>query len=106
MRVSRRYVPRIIAIVWSATSSMKVSGTLVTGIPLSVALAMSMPSVPTLPTAITLHLSSPSMTVAVRPWPEIMASASRASLRNASSLPASATTISAPMGANASSSSA
>ena len=46
---------------WSATSSMNVSGTLVTGMPRAVAAATSTESTPTLPREITLQRSSPSM---------------------------------------------
>src|SRR5213079_902186 len=46
---------------WSATSSMNVSGTFVTGTPRAVAAATSTESTPTLPSAITWHRSRPSM---------------------------------------------
>ena len=61
MVVSRRKVARISVIAWSATSSMNVSGTLVTGMPLVVAAAMSTESTPTLPSAMILQRSSPSI---------------------------------------------
>jgi len=54
-------VARISIMAWSATSSMNVSGTLVTGMPRAVAASTSTESTPTLPSAITLHRSSPSM---------------------------------------------
>ena len=47
---------------WSATSSMKTSGTLVTTIPAAVAAATSTMSTPTPPTPITTHCLRPSMT--------------------------------------------
>ncbi len=50
---------------WSATSSMKVSGTLVTGMPRAVAALTSTESTPTLPSVITLQFSSASMMVLV-----------------------------------------
>ena len=43
--------------VWSATSSIKVSGTLVTGMPRAVAASTSTESAPTLPNEITLQFS-------------------------------------------------
>ncbi len=46
---------------WSATSSMKVSGQLVTGMPRAVAAFTSTLSTPTLPSVITLQFSRPSM---------------------------------------------
>ena len=46
---------------WSATSSMKVSGTLVTGMPRAVAAFTSTESTPTLASAMTRHFSSESM---------------------------------------------
>ena len=49
---------------WSATSSMKVSGQLVTGMPRAVAAATSTRSTPTLPRAISLQLGRASMTEA------------------------------------------
>ena len=102
--VSRRYVPSISDMVWSATSSMKVSGTLVTGMPRSVAASTSTWSVPTLPKAITLQFSRPSMTARLigTPLPPMMASAWRAASRNSSSVVAVTCTISAPMGLSAS----
>ena len=57
----RRNVASISVIAWSATSSMNVSGTFVTGMPLAVAAAMSMESTPTLPRAMILHRSRPSI---------------------------------------------
>ncbi|MGY3407193.1 hypothetical protein ACVWZV_003306 [Bradyrhizobium sp. GM5.1] len=50
---------------WSATSSMKVSGMLVTGMPRAVAALMSTLSTPTEPSVMTLQLSSASMMVLV-----------------------------------------
>ena len=46
---------------WSATSSMNVSGTLVTGMPRAVAAATSTESTPTVPSAITRQRSRPSI---------------------------------------------
>ena len=48
---------------WSATSSMKVSGMLVTGMPRAVAALTSTLSTPTLPSVMTLQLSNASMMV-------------------------------------------
>ena len=50
---------------WSATSSMKVSGTLVTGMPRAVAALTSTLSTPTVPSVMTLQFSSASMIVLV-----------------------------------------
>ncbi len=102
---SRRKVARISIIAWSATSSMKVSGTLVTGMPLAVAAATSTESTPTLPSVITLQRSRPSMMRLVIGRPlAYSASASRAAATNSSSLLAAISTISAPIGVSASSS--
>ena len=57
--ISRRWVARISIIAWSATSSMKVSGQLVTGMPFAVAAATSTESTPTLPSAMILQRSQP-----------------------------------------------
>jgi hypothetical protein len=46
---------------WSATSSMKVSGMLVTGMPRAVAALTSTLSTPTLPSVMTLQFSKASM---------------------------------------------
>ena len=46
---------------WSATSSMKVSGTLVTGMPRAVAAFTSTLSTPTVPSVMTLQFSSESI---------------------------------------------
>ena len=90
---------------WSATSSMNVSGTLVTGMPLAVAAATSTESTPTLPSVITLQRSRPSMMRLVIGRPlAYSASASRAAAANSSSLLAATSTISAPIGVSASSS--
>ena len=88
---------------WSATSSMKVSGTLVTGMPFAVAAATSTESTPTLPREMTLQRSSPLMMplVICRPL-AYSASASRAALTNSSSVPAGISTISAPSAPSAS----
>ena len=70
----------------SATSWMKVSGQLVTGMPLAVAARMSTMSVPTLPRAMILQFSSPLITFSVTGIPLTMrASASFAVSRNSSS---------------------
>ena len=61
MSVSRRYVARISISAWSATSSMNVSGTLVTGMPRAVAAATSTESTPTMPSEMTRHRSRPSI---------------------------------------------
>ena len=57
---------------WSATSSMKVSGTLVTGMPSLVAASTSTESTPTLPSDTTFSFLPASITFAVirgRPLP-------------------------------------
>ena len=91
-----------IIIVWSATSSMNVSGTLVTGIPLSVAAPTSTVSAPTLPRDITLQFSNDSIISREIRLPLAMtASASLAAVINSSSLAASISTISASMGSRA-----
>ena len=48
-------------IAWSATSSIKVSGQLVTGMPFAVAASTSTESTPTLPSEMILQRSSPSI---------------------------------------------
>src|SRR5437867_7323350 len=84
---SLRKVARISVMAWSATSSMNVSGTLVTGIPRAVAAATSTESTPTLPRAITLHRSRPSMMRLVMGRPlAYRASASPAALAKSSSV--------------------
>ncbi len=65
MRRRRRCAARNMAIVWSATSSMKTSGTLVTTMPASVAASTSTVSAPTLPRPMTLQFFRPLMTAAV-----------------------------------------
>ncbi len=100
---NRRNEARIIIIVWSATSSMKVSGTLVTGIPRAVAAAMSTESAPTLPNEMTLQFSRASMISLVMGRPRAkMASASLAPAMNSASVLAGISTISASMGPRAS----
>src|SRR5205085_8583815 len=59
---SRRNPDSSSIMAWSATSSMKVSGTLVTGMPRAVAAFTSTLSTPTVPSVITLQFSSASMT--------------------------------------------
>ena len=82
--------------VWSATSSMKVSGTLVTGMLRAVAAAMSTLSAPTLPSAIILQFSRPSMMASDILLPRVMsASQTFACSINSPSLEASISTISA-----------
>ena len=89
--------------VWSATSSMKTSGTLVTTMPASVAASTSTVSAPTLPSPITLQFRRPLMMAAeMRRLRAMSASASRAAAMNSSSVFAGTSTISAPMGSSAS----
>ena len=103
MVVSRRKVERIIIIVWSATSSMKVSGQFVTGILRAVAASTSTESAPTLPSEMTLHRSRLSMISLVMRRPRaITASASRAPAMNSASLVAAISTISASIASSAS----
>src|SRR5437588_584147 len=86
---------------------MNVSGTLVTGMPRAVAAATSTESTPTEPSEITRQRARPSMifVVILRPL-AYSASASRAAATKSSSPLASISTISAPSGRSASSSSA
>ena len=84
--------------VWSATSSMKTSGTLVTTMPASVAASTSTVSAPTLPSPMTLQFRRPLMMAAeMRRFRAMSASASRAAAMNSSSVLAGTSTISAPM---------
>ena len=101
----RRAPARSNAIVWSATSSMNTSGTLVTTMPASVAASTSTMSTPTLPTPITMHSSRPAITERLmrKPQEVMMASASEASARNSSS-DVAATSTSSATGRSASSS--
>ena len=96
MSVSRRKVASSSIMVWSATSSMNVSGTLVTGMFRAVAAPTSTVSAPTLPSAITLQFCRFSMMFAVILSPRAMsASQSFTCSMNSPSLAASISTISA-----------
>ncbi len=82
---------------------MKVSGTLVTGMPRAVAAATSTESTPTMPSEITRQRSRPSiMRFVMRRAFTYKASASRAARMKSSSLPGGISTISAPIGSSAS----
>ena len=99
----RRAAANISAIVWSATSSTKMSGTFVTTMPLRVAAATSTVSAPTLLSPMTTQRSSPSMISAVMRRPgAITASALRAASANSASDCAGISRIVAPMGSSAS----
>ncbi len=67
--MTRRCPASSSAIAWSATSSMKVCGQFVTGMPRAVAATTSTLSTPTEARAMILHFSSPSMTFLVKRIP-------------------------------------